>query len=450
MPEAFAENKNVCTKSQQLYQRAKQLIPGGTQLLSKRPEMFAPNKWPSYYRSAKGCEIVDLDGNTYIDMMYMGIGACLLGYADPEVTEAVVRRVCDGAMCTLNAPDEVTLAEKLLELHPWADNVRYARTGGEAMTVAVRIARSATGRDVIAFCGYHGWHDWYLAANCVSAKDHDPLDGHLLPGLSARGVPSNLTGTAIPFTYNNLEMLQEIVRMHGDNLAAVVMEPTRNADPKPGFLEGVRELCDQSGAVLVIDEITAGWRFAFGGAHLRYGLQPDIAVFAKSLGNGHPMAAIIGQDRFMRAAQDSFISSTYWTESVGPAAALATLDKMRQIDVPKHVRTIGQLWQAEVREAARQYGVPVKITGHPALTYMTFDHPDTAALETLLTIRMLDHGILAGSSFYPSWAHEERHVEAYVAAAEIIFKELSEAMRNRDVFGRIEGLVKHNGFVRLA
>ena len=341
MSQTPVQNHICCPRSQELYRRAKQLIPGGTQLLSKRPEMFAPDQWPPYYRSARGCEVVDLDGNTYLDMSITGIGACLLGYADPDVTDAVVRRVQNGSMCTLNPPEEVELAETLIGLHPWAQNVRFARSGGEAMAVAVRIARAATGRDVVAFCGYHGWHDWYLAANRVPAGQADPLQGHLLPGLSPRGVPSQLAGTALPFNYNKLDELAAIVRQHAGNLAAVVMEPTRNVPPQPGFLEGVRELCDRSGAALIVDEITAGWRFALGGAHLLYGLQPDVAVFAKALGNGHPMAAIIGRARVMQTAQDSFISSTYWTEGVGPVAALATIRKLRQVDVPAHVRAIG-------------------------------------------------------------------------------------------------------------
>ncbi|MEZ6071517.1 MAG: aminotransferase class III-fold pyridoxal phosphate-dependent enzyme [Pirellulales bacterium] len=296
-----------------LYERAKRLIPGGTQLLSKRPEMFAPGRWPAYYRSAHGCEIVDHDGRTYLDMSSMGIGSCLLGYADADVTQAVVARVEAGAMSSLSVADEVELAELLTSLHPWAQQVRYARSGGEAMTVAVRIARAHTRRDVVAFCGYHGWHDWYLAANLASGDD-DQLRDHLLPGLAPLGVPRGLAGTALPFSYNRLDQLEAIFAEHQGEVAAVVMEPLRRDDPQPGFLAGVRALCDSHGAVFVFDEITAGWRFALGGAHLNYGIEPDVAVFAKAFGNGHPMAAVIGRESVMRAAEETFISSTYWTE----------------------------------------------------------------------------------------------------------------------------------------
>ncbi len=434
---------------QVLYQQAKKLIPGGTQLLSKRPEMFAPQRWPGYYREAHGCEVVDLDGRQYIDMSIMGVGSCLLGYNDPDVTAAVVRRIEAGSMCTLNSPEEIELAELLIELHPWARNVRYARTGGEAMAVAVRIARAKTGRDLVAFCGYHGWHDWYLAANLVSGES-DPLAGHLLPGLEPGGVPSQLAGTALPFGYNDIDQLAAIVREHGTKLAAVVMEPTRAVHPRPGFLEGVRELCDRAGAVLVLDEITVGWRLALGGAHLLYGVEPDMAVFAKAIGNGHPMAAIIGRADTMQAAQDSFISSTYWTEGVGPTAALATIRKMQQVDVPGHTAVIGTALREGLLEIAARHGVALTCSGHPALNTIAFDHPDTLVLQTLLTVRMLERGILAGANFYVSLAHTQQHVERYLSAADEIFAELSEAIRTGDAARRLGTPVRHAGFARLA
>jgi glutamate-1-semialdehyde 2,1-aminomutase len=352
-------------------------------------------------------------------------------------------------MCTLNHPEEVELAQLLLELHPWAEQVRYARTGGEAMAVAVRIARAATGRDRVVFCGYHGWHDWYLAANVESDGRTDRLNGHLLPGLKPAGVPKDLADTALPFRYNDLDEFQDLIARYGDMVAAVVMEPTRHVDPEPGFLEGVREQCDRSGAVMILDEITAGWRFTLGGAHLRYRVEPDIAVFAKALGNGHPMAAIIGRTRVMQAAQESFISSTYWTEGVGPTAALATIRKMQSRDVPSHLKTIGTRFQDGLREIAARTRVPLQVDGHPALTRIQFDHAEAAALGTLLTVRMLDRGILAGAAFYPSLAHTNEHVDRYLAAAAEIFSELAEAIRRDDIEIRIGGPVRHSGFARL-
>jgi glutamate-1-semialdehyde 2,1-aminomutase len=441
-------------RTQAAYQRARQIIPGGTQLLSKRPEMYAPDRWPAYFAESRGCEVVDLDGRRYCDMTTSGIGTCLLGNNDPDVTDAVVRRVQLGSMGTLNCVEEPQLAELLIGLHPWAEQARFCRTGGESMAVAVRIARACTARDRVAFCGYHGWSDWYLAANLPSAEDArgtecDRLRGHLLAGLSPAGVPAGLAETVLPFGYNRLDELERIVDRHGGQLAAVVMEPTRSVDPEPGFLEGVRELCRRCGAVLVFDEITVGWRLALGGAHLRYGVTPDVAVFAKALGNGHPIGAIIGRGEVMQAAQTSFISSTYWTEGVGFAAALATVRKLQTLDAPAHAVAIGRALADGWHRLGQKHGVGARATGHPALLTLAFDHPQAAALGTLYTTRMLERGFLAGANFYPSMAHETRHVAACLAAADDVFAELAEAIGRGDVQARLAGAVRHSGFTRL-
>lgn len=429
-----------------LYREARRIIPGGTQLLSKRPEMFAPGQWPAYFAEAHGCEVIDLDGRRYLDFTHNGVGACLLGYAHPQVTAAVVERVQRGSMCSLNSPDEVTLARELINMHPWAEQARFARSGGEALAIAARIARAATGRDLVAFCGYHGWSDWYLAANLDADR---ALDGHLLPGLSPAGVPRGLQGTALPFAYNRLEELEEIVREHGQRLAAVIMEPTRNVPPAAGFLPAVRQLCDQCGARLVFDEVTTGFRFRIGGMHLDYGVEPDLAVFAKALGNGHPIAAVIGKTATMEAAQSTFISSTNWTEGVGPAAALATIQVMRETDVAAHVRRIGEKFRDECQRLTKKHSLPLVLGGYPALTTLGFDHPHSAALVTLLSVRMLDHGILAGGSFYPTLAHQPEHVDAFALAADKVFAELAQSLRLGDTAARIGGPIKHAGFARL-
>lgn len=432
---------------QEVYIRAKQLIPGGTQLLSKRPEMYAPERWPAYYREARGCEVIDLDGRRLIDMSTLGIGSCLLGYADPDVTDTVIRRVQFGSMCTLNSPEEYELAKQLVALHPWADQIRYCRTGGEAMAIAVRIARAATRRERIAFCGYHGWSDWYLAAELDGS--HDRLKEHLLPGLEPLGVPAGLAGTAVPFRYNCIDDLANIVRQHGSQLAAVVMEPTRSVDPAPGFLEAVRQLCDDCGATLVFDEITSGWRMFLGGAHLKYSIQPDVAVYGKALGNGHPLSAILGRARVMEAAQATFISSTYWTEGVGPTAGLATLHKFQRFDVPAHVEQIGDKFRTRWEMLGREYRVPARAIGHSALLHLSFDHPQAAALGTLFTVRMLDRGFLTGSAFYPCLAHTEEHLTNYFAAAEPVFDELAQAIRDKEIARRLGSPIRHRGLTRL-
>jgi len=433
-------------RTQALYRHARQRIPGGTQLLSKRPEMLAPDQWPAYFSEARGCETWDLDGRHYTDMSTNGIGSCLLGFRDPDVTSAVRRRLTLGSMCTLNAPEEVELADLLCEIHPWAEQARFARCGGEACAMAVRIARATTDRSVIDICGYSGWQDWYLAANL---GDNDSLRGHLLPGLDALGVPRELRGTTVAFTYNNREQLEAIVAQHGERLAAVIMEPCRSVDPAPGFLEFVRDQAHRVGALLIFDEISIGWRLHFGGAHLKLGVTPDMAVFAKALGNGHPMAAVIGTVAAMSGAHGSFISSTYWTESVGPVAALATLRKMRELDVPAHVARIGNRVQRGWEESSRRHHLPVQVGGYPCLAHFSFNHPQADALRTLYAQSMLDLGFLAGTGLYPTLAHTDAVVDRYVEAVDRVFGELEQALARDDVMHRLRGPVAHSGFKRL-
>jgi len=431
---------------QKLYIKAKNLIPGGTQLLSKRPEMLLPDQWPAYYSRAKGVEVWDLDDNKYIDMSYNGIGACVLGAADPDVDAAVKAALEAGSMSTLNAPEEVELAELLCELHPWAEMVRYARCGGEAMAIAVRIARAKTRRDRVAFCGYHGWQDWYLAANLA---DDRALDGHLLPGLEPAGVPRGLLGTALPFRYNHIEELKAITSKYRDEVAAIVMEPIREHDPEPGFLEEIRQIASEIGAILIMDEITAGFRLNTGGAHLLYGLEPDMAVFAKAMSNGYPMAAIIGKSEIMQAAQSTFISSTYWTERIGPTAALATIRKHRSCRVAKHLIRLGTMIQEGWQEAARRTGLAIEVGGIKPLSHFSILGEQSQAARTLFTQLMLERGFLASNSFYATYAHQDKHIENYLEAVDETFTIVAEALKNSAVLAQLKGPVAHSGFRRL-
>ncbi len=433
-------------QGQQLYQRAKTRIPGGTQLLSKRPELFLPEQWPSYYASARGVHVTDLDGKAYVDMSIMGVGSCILGYADPDVDHAVKASIDNGVMCTLNAPEEVELAELLCGLHPWAQMVRYARSGGEALSIAVRIARAYTRRDKVAFSGYHGWTDWYLAANL---GEEDSLDGHLMPGLDPAGVPHVLRGTALPFHYNRIDQLKTIVDAERDNLAAIVMEPQRGQAPQPGFLEQVRQIASDIGAVLIFDEVTTGFRMTAGGIHLLLGVNPDIAVFAKAMSNGYAMAAIVGTEQVMQAAQSTFISSTNWTERIGPAAALATIQKYRRENVAAHLIGIGNLVTEGWKQAAQEAGLKIHADGLPSLNHFSLDYAEELELTTLFTQLMLDKGYLAYSQFKPSFAHQGYHIEEYLAAVTETFTILADAVEKGDAASRLSGPPARRGFYRL-
>ena len=431
-----------------LYRHARRRIPGGTQLLSKRPEMFLPEQWPAYYSEAHVAEVWDLDNRRYLDMSIGGIGACVLGFADPDVDEAVKAAIAKGVACTLNCPEEPALADLLCELHPWADMVRYLRSGGESMAAAVRLARARTRKDKIVFCGYHGWHDWYLAANLAHG---DQLAGHLLPGLDPAGVPQALAGTAVPFQYNDVLGLDRALAAAGDDLAAIVMEPVRSSQPAPGFLEYVRDQAHRRQALLVFDEITAGFRLSTGGSHLTLGVQPDIAVFAKALSNGYPMAAIIGTGDAMQAAQETFVSSTHWTERIGPVAALATIHKHRRVDAGPHLVRMGESVQAVWRSAADAAGLAITIGGGLApLSRFTFDYPESGPIRTLFTQVMLERGFLAGTAFYAMYAHRPEHVDLYRTAVTDAFHLIRRAIDTNAVTGLLKGPVAHSGFQRLA
>lgn len=433
-------------KNLELQAKARILIPGGGGLLSKRAERFAPGYWPDYFSRAKGAEIWDLENVKYLDMSIGGIGANVLGYADDDVNEAVIDCVIKGNSSSLNPPEEVELAERLLETHPWADMVRYARTGGESMAIAVRIVRALTGKDIIVFCGYHGWHDWYLAANLQGT---DALNSHHLTGLVPAGVPMGLKGTAIPFHYNRIDELERIIERHKNEIAAIVMEPMRDNEPQDGFLHKVRELANQNSFPLVFDEITAAFRINMGGIHLKLDVEPDIAVFGKAISNGYPMGAIIGRSDVMKAAESTFISSTYWTEKIGPVAALATMNKFREQEVWKHLVHIGKIVQEGWKICAKKHGLEIDVAGIPPLSHFSFKHKAAQVLSTIFVQMMLDHAILASDRFYAMFSHTESHCNQYLEAVDKIFSAISLAVDKSTIEKLLKGSVAQQGFQRL-
>jgi glutamate-1-semialdehyde 2,1-aminomutase len=450
-PERFIANRHLMRNAgarlgvgQKLWRRAKRVIPGGNMLLSKRAEMFLPGRWPAYFSKAKDCRVWDLEGIEYLDMAVMGIGTNILGYGHPEVDDAVRETIAAGNMSTLNCPEEVYLAERLVELHPWAHMVRLARTGGEANAIAVRIARAASGRDRVAICGYHGWHDWYLAANL---GDEENLAGHLLPGLEPRGVPQNLRGSVLPFRYNDFAQLEALVRDR--EVGVIKMEVSRNTGPEDGFLQKVRQLATDRNIVLIFDECTSGFRQAFGGLHKLYGVEPDMAMFGKALGNGYAITAVIGKRDIMEAAQSTFISSTFWTERIGPTAALKTLQVMEREKSWERItqtgRAIGERWQA----LARKYELPLQLSGLPALIGFTLPVADMLKYKTLITQEMLKKGILATAEVYVCTEHSQATVDRYFEALDPVFALIQQCEAGRSIDELLEGPVCHERFKRL-
>lgn len=450
-PEIFAANQNlirnegsIAGRGQKLWKRAKQLIPGGNMLLSKRAEMFLPDQWPAYFSRAKGCRVWDLDGKEYADMSIMGIGTNTLGYGHPEVDAAVQETINAGNMSTLNCPEEVWLAEKLTELHPWADMVRLARSGGEANAIAIRIARAASGRDKVAVCGYHGWHDWYLSANL---GDERSLAGHLLPGLEPRGVPQNLRGTVFPFNYNRFDELVALVDEH--DIGVIKMEVVRNKGPEDNFLQRVRYLATERNIILIFDECTSGFREALGGIHKKYGVEPDMAMFGKALGNGYAITATIGRREVMEAAQSTFISSTFWTERIGPSAALKTLEVMEKIRSWESITAAGLRMREGWQSLADKYCLKINHWGLPALTGFTFESTAALSYKTLITQEMLAKGYLASTSIYTCIDHTPTLIDTFLAELEPVFGLIKECEEGRNVATLLNGPVCHAGFKRL-
>lgn len=450
-PQLFAANQQISRNQgaimgtgQKLWKRAKNVIPGGNMLLSKRAEMFLPDQWPTYFSKAKGCRVWDLDGNEFIDMSIMGIGTNTLGYGHPEVDEAVRKTIDAGNMSSFNCPEEVYLAERLVELHPWADMVRFARSGGEANAVAIRIARAAAGKDKVAICGYHGWHDWYLSANLA---DDQGLDGHLLPGLEPKGVPRNLKGTVFSFSYNNFEELEALVNTQ--DIGVIKMEVVRNMGPVDNFLHKVRKLANDRNIVLIFDECTSGFRETFGGLHKKYGVEPDMAMFGKALGNGFGITAVIGRREVMEAAQSTFISSTFWTERIGPTAGLKTLEVMERLKSWETITSTGSKIAARWKKLAEKHGLQIQQWGLPALTGYTFQSSNALAYKTLVTQEMLASGYLAANSVYVCTEHSPSVIDSYFEALDPIWGLIKECEEGRDVSTLLKGPVCHGGFKRL-
>jgi len=411
-----------------LWKYAKTIIPGGNQILSKRSERFLPRFWPAYYRRAKGCVVWDMQGRKYFDFAQMGVGSCVLGYSDSTVNKAVQTSIQKGSMCTLNCYEEILLTKELLKLHPWAEMARYSRSGGEACAIAIRIARSATGRDKIAFCGYHGWHDWYLSSNIANKKN---LDGQLLPGLEPKGVPRALKSSTIPFKYNSIESLKKIFRRSGKKIAAVIMEPVRNEIPSKTYLLSVKKLCKKYGSILIFDEITSGFRESAGGIHLKYKVCPDICILGKALGNGFPISAIIGTRKIMKSAQDSFISSTFWGERIGFSAALACVKKFQKKKVHIQITKMGSLLMDGWQKLATKHGLKIKISGIPALATITFLDQEPNVVQTLYAKIMLQKGFLVGKAVYSCLAYNQITLKLFLKATDESFAVIAKKIKLR-------------------
>ncbi len=426
----------------ELWKKAEKIIPGGNGLLSKRPQRYLPDFWPTYYKRSKKLNIWDLNGKKYTDMAQMGVGTCILGYSNDEINKKIIKSIKEGNNSTLNSKDEFILAKKLLKIDKFAEQVKFARGGGEAIDIAIRIARASTKRDNIIFSGYHGWYDWYLATNLTKKNG---LKDHLLPGLDPMGVPKKLKNTVRPLKYNDIEELIKI--KNPKSYAAFILEPCRFFYPKKRFIKKVNEFCEKNKICLIVDEITTGFRETLGGVYKKVGLNPDIVVYGKGLGNGHPISCIVGKKKFLKYSNQSFISSTAWTERSGFVAACAVIDFIKNKRVTTQISKNGKFLKKEWIKISNKNKIDISVSEFDALPTFYFNYgKQNEKLYTIFTYEMLKRNYLASNSVYLSYAHKKRDLKKYLLHFDKVLK-----LIKRYIDGKVQFNFKtrYQGFKRL-
>ncbi len=429
---------------QKLYLSAKKVILGGNMLLSKRPEITLPNLWPTYYSRAKGIFVWDLDNNKYKDMICF-VGQNILGYADKALDNYVLKNAAKSNMTSLNCPEEVELAKKLIKLHPWSGMAKFARSGGEANAIAIRIARAATKKDHVAICGYHGWHDWYLSVNLTGKNK---LKNHLLPGLYPSGVPKNLKDTVHPFNYGDFSHLKKICRKY--DLAAIKMEVGRSSLPDRNFLKKVRHFATRNKIILIFDECTSGFRRNLGGMHMTQKIYPDICMFGKALGNGYAISSVIGKKSIMNKANNSFISSTFWTERIGFLAGIKTIELMKKIKSWKIIIKNGKYLAQELKKLAKKHNLDIKVGGIESIVSYTFNTKNNLKYKTFISQEMLKRRYLASNITFLTIHHKKKVIDEYIKNLDPLFLKIKLFEQKKDsVLKYLKGPVCHSTFKRL-
>lgn len=434
--------------SMEMYKRAEELIPGCTQLISRRASQFASGVSPVYAEKAKGARFIDVDGNEYLDMMN-AVSAVILGHADDVVDQAVKEQIDMGSIYTLNSSLEIELAEELVATIPSAEMVRYAKAGGETCALAARIVRGTTGKDIILFCGYHGWHDWYQSANYLV----DPESGEYpFAGIEPIGVPQALAGTAIPFTYGDLDMLSHLLKKYEGQVAAVMMEPARSELPPPGYLEGVRSLAHEHEALLVFDEVSCGWRVRIGGIQEITGVTPDVTVLAKAMSNGYAMGAVVGSREAMAPAASMFVSSSYWSDNVGLVAALTTIRELKRRNSESFFELMGEKVRETINSAltsADLSGACLGLSSNPGIVFELADPELTPIVSTLFVQEMSRRGIFTATSLRVTMAHTEDDIRQLGEAAFEVFELIATGLRRGNLLDLLECDLKKEPFRRL-
>mgnify|MGYP001379063537 CR=1 FL=1 len=432
-------------KNYNIWKKAKKIIPGGNTLISKRPELFLPIYWPTYFSKAKGCFVWDLYGKKYYDFSLMGVGTNILGYSNSKIDKKIHETIKKGNISTLNCFEEVQLSRLLLKINKWADMVKFARSGGEANSISIRIARASTNKQGVAVCGYHGWHDWYLAANYVKKNK---LEKYLLKGLENKGVPKSLKNLIYTFEYNDFDGLKKLINKNS-NIGIIKMEVSRNFEPKNNFLKKIKNLCKKKKLILIFDECTSGFRETFGGIHKKYKVLPDIAIYGKALGNGYAITAVVGRKKYMRNAKKTFISSTFWSERIGYVAAIETLRLMQREKTWIKISQIGENIKEEWRKIFSKYNFDISISGLKSIPSFNFKNKNRERV-TFITQEMLKKKYLAGNTIFASTAHKKKYLKNYFSTLDKVVSKLHNFEKNKtNIKNKILGPLKFEGFKRL-
>ena len=407
-------------KSLALWKKANLVIPTGNSFLSKNKSRHPSKLWPIYFDKSKGCEIWDYDGKKYYDFSFMGVGTNILGYSNPKIDNQLFKILKKGNMTTLNCPEEPKFAREILKPHSWAKMDKFAKTGAEANAIAIRLARAYTKKNKIILCGYHGWHDWYLAAK-FNPKSH--METHLFPKLKINGVPNFLKGSVFSVKYNNFEEIKKIFKKNND-IAAIIMEVKRFEEPNKNYLSLIRSFCTKNNVCLIFDECTTGFRENYGGLHLKYKVNPDLAMFGKAIGNGYSITSVIGKQKIMKCAKDSFISSTFWSERIGFTAGLLTLNQMRKIKSWKVIKKKGKIIKTNLTKLANKNKIKIKIQGNDSLFQFFLEDISVKDYKKFIAEQMIKQNFLASNIIYVSIAHSNTLIKKYLKNMDMVFQKL--------------------------
>jgi glutamate-1-semialdehyde 2,1-aminomutase len=419
-------NNRSYTKSSQWLARAEHSIPLGSQTFSKSRIAYPKNVAPLFLTKGKGCQVWDADENQYTDFV-SGLLSISLGYGDEDVDNAVIEQLKSGVSFSLPHRLEMEVSELLIDMIPCAEMTRFGKNGSDATSAAIRLARAYTNREHVAVCGYHGWQDWYIGS---TTRD--------------LGVPNAVKSLTHSFNYNDLNSLKEIFEQQPERISAVILEPMNTCLPKDNFLQKVKELCLQHGAVLIFDETITGFRFSQGGAQQLFSVEPDLATFGKGMANGYPISAIVGRRDIMMLMEDIFFSGTFGGETLSLAATKATLIKIKKQNVLEHIHAMGTKLLNGLTKLIKKYNAQswLSLAGHPSWSFLLMTGTggySQIELKSLFIQEMSERGILLGGGHNLSFAHKDKDIDTLLKAYDEVLLILSDTVKNKDFTQRFRG-----------